>query len=99
MKLLQQLALAVSDGENVGLALDSRKQWSKVPATSLSDDSDEEHDARVASRDLQDYLENIMLHRLLALSKIDTGQNRPGSRDLEASGFRTGPREGALLPD
>jgi peroxiredoxin/outer membrane lipoprotein-sorting protein len=69
LKLPQQQALAVSDGENVWLALDSRKQWSKVPATSLSDDSDEEHDARVASRDLQDSLENIMLHRFLALAK------------------------------
>lgn len=69
LKQPQQQALAVSDGSNIWLALDSKKQWSRVSAASLTDDSDEEHDARVASRDLHDSLENIMLYRFLALAK------------------------------
>jgi len=64
-----QQALAVSDGGTIWLALDSKKQWSRVSAASQDDDSDEEHDARAASGDLHDSLENIMLHQFLALAK------------------------------
>jgi peroxiredoxin/outer membrane lipoprotein-sorting protein len=69
LKQPRQQALAVSDGSTIWLALDSKKQWSRVSATSLTEDSDEEHDAKVASRDLHDSLENIMLNRPLALAK------------------------------
>jgi len=69
LKQAQQQALAVSDGRDIWLALDSKKQWSRVSAASLTEDSDEEHDAKVASRDLHDSLENIMLNRFLALAK------------------------------
>lgn len=64
-----QEALTVSDGSTIWLALNSRKQWSRVSAASQADDNDEEHDARAASTDLHDSLENIMLHRFLALAK------------------------------
>lgn len=80
----QQQALAVSDGNNIWLALDSKKQWSRVSATSLTDDSDEEHDARVASKGLHDALEDILLRGFLALAK--TVQDRPAiarPRDFE----------------
>jgi len=69
LKQPPQQALAVSDGSTIWLALESKKQWSRVSAPSPTEDSDEEHDAKVASRDLHDSLENIMLHRLLALAK------------------------------
>ena len=36
LKQAQQQALAVSDGSNIWRALDSKKQWSKVSATSLA---------------------------------------------------------------
>ncbi len=69
LKQPQQQALAVSDGSTIWLALDSKKQWSRVSATSVTEDSDEEHDAKVASGDLHNSLENIMRYRLLALAK------------------------------
>ena len=63
-----QQALAVNDGSDIWLALDSKKQWSRVSA-SPTDDSDEEHDARAASENLHDSLQNIVIGRLLALVK------------------------------
>jgi peroxiredoxin/outer membrane lipoprotein-sorting protein len=69
LKQPQQQALAVSDGTNIWLALDSKKQWSSVSAASLVEDSDEEHDAKLASTNLHDSLESIMLSRFLALAK------------------------------
>lgn len=68
LKQSQQQALAVNDGSDIWLALDSKKQWSRVSA-SPTDDSDEEHDARAASENLHDSLRNIMIDRLLALVK------------------------------
>jgi peroxiredoxin/outer membrane lipoprotein-sorting protein len=65
----QQEMLTVSDGSTIWLALNSRKQWSRVSAASQADDNDEEHDARAASADLHDSLENSMLNRFLALTK------------------------------
>lgn len=64
-----QKALTVSDGSTIWLALNSRKQWSRVSAALEADDNDEEHDARAASTELHDSLENIILHRFLALAK------------------------------
>jgi peroxiredoxin/outer membrane lipoprotein-sorting protein len=69
LKQPQQQALAVSDGASIWLALGSKKQWSRVSATPQAEDSDEEHDAKVASGDLHDSLENILLGRFLALGK------------------------------
>jgi outer membrane lipoprotein-sorting protein len=69
LKQAQQQALAVSDGSTIWLALDSKKQWSRVSADPSADDSDEEHDAKVASADLHESLENIMLRRFLELAK------------------------------
>ncbi len=69
LKQPRQQALAVSDGSTIWLALDSKKQWSQVSATSATEDSDEEHDAKVASGELHNSLENILRYRLLALAK------------------------------
>ena len=69
LKQPPQQALAVSDGGTIWLALDSKKQWSRVSAASQADDTDEEHDARTASMGLHDSLENIMLHQYLELAK------------------------------
>jgi len=69
LKQPRQQALAVSDGSSIWLALDSKKQWSRMSAAPLTDDSDEEHDAKAASADLHDSLENILLHRFVALAK------------------------------
>src|SRR5580693_4673375 len=68
LKQAQQQALAVNDGSNIWLALDSKKQWSEGSATAADEDSDE-HDAKVASAGLHDSLENIMLRRLVTLAK------------------------------
>jgi cytochrome c biogenesis protein CcmG/thiol:disulfide interchange protein DsbE len=68
LKQPPQEILTVSDGMTIWLALNSRKQWSRVSAASQDDDNDEEHDARAASTDLHDTLENNMLHRYLALT-------------------------------
>ena len=78
-----QQALAVSDGSTIWLALDSKKQWSRVSAASQADDTDEEHDARAASRDLHDSLENMMLHRFLALAKTVQHPVIAKDRDFE----------------
>jgi nitrate reductase alpha subunit len=94
LKQSHQQALTVSDGTTIWLALDSKKQWSRMPADSSADDSDEEHDAKVASKNLHDSLEEIMLHRFLALAR--TVQD-PVAR--QTAGFRTGRREDALLSD
>jgi cytochrome c biogenesis protein CcmG/thiol:disulfide interchange protein DsbE len=69
LKQPRQQALAINDGTNIWLALDSKKQWSRVSATAATEDTDEEHDAQVASRDLHDSLENIVLHQFLDLAK------------------------------
>ena len=68
LKQPRQQALAINDGSNVWLALSSKKQWSRVSATSEGD-SDEEHDAQVASRGLHDSLQAMMFDRFLALPK------------------------------
>jgi len=68
LKQPQQQALTINDGSNVWLALSSKKQWSRVSATSAGD-SDEEHDAQAASRDLHDSVETMMFARFLTLPK------------------------------
>ena len=83
LKQPPQQALAVSDGSTIWLALDSKKQWSRVSAASQADDTDEEHDARAASRDLHDSLENMMLHRFLALAKTVQRPVIAKDRDFE----------------
>jgi peroxiredoxin len=74
----------VNDGSNIWLALDSKKQWSRVSATLQAEDSDAEHDAKVASGDLHDFLENITLHRFLALARTlqDPVMAKPQDFDL-----------------
>jgi len=69
LKQPPQQALAVSDGASIWLALGSKKQWSRVSAIPQAEDSDEEHDAKVASGELHDSMENILLGRFLALAK------------------------------
>ena len=69
LKQSEQQALTVSDGSTIWRALDSKKQWSKLSAASLADDSDEEQDAETANRDLHDTLENILLYHFMALAK------------------------------
>jgi len=83
LKQPPQQARAVSDGSTIWLALDSKKQWSGMSAASLADDSVEEHDAKAASRDLLDSLENIMLHRYLALAKTVQHPAIAEQRDFE----------------
>jgi peroxiredoxin/outer membrane lipoprotein-sorting protein len=83
LKQPQQQALAINDGSHVWLALDSKKQWSRVSATSLADDTDEEHDAQVASRDLHDSLENLLLSRILALAKTSQDPVMAKPQDFE----------------
>jgi peroxiredoxin len=69
LKQPRQQALAINDGTNVWLALDSKKEWSRVSVAAATEDTDEEHDAQVASRNLHDSLENIVIRRFLDLAK------------------------------
>ena len=69
LKQLRQQALAVSDGNTIWRSLDSKKQWSKVSAASLTHDSDEDQGAQAANTDLHDSLEGILLYKFLALAK------------------------------
>lgn len=78
-----QQALAISDGAAIWLALDSKKQWSRVSAASQSDDSDEEHDARAASAALHDSLANIILHQFLTLAKTVQRPVLANTQDFE----------------
>lgn len=69
LKQPRQQALAVSDGSTIWLALNSKKQWSRLSATSATQDSDEEHDAKVASGELHSSLENLLRYQPLELAK------------------------------
>jgi cytochrome c biogenesis protein CcmG, thiol:disulfide interchange protein DsbE len=82
----QQEMRTVSDGSTIWLALSSRKQWSRVSAAPQADDNDEEHDARAASAELHDSLENTMLHRFLALAKTAQHPVVVKRRDFELGG-------------
>jgi len=83
LKQPPQQALAVSDGAAIWLALNSKKQWSRVPAASQEDDTDEEHDARAASAALHDSLENVMLHQFLRLAKTVQHPMMANERDFD----------------
>jgi peroxiredoxin/outer membrane lipoprotein-sorting protein len=89
LKQSHQQALTVSDGTTIWLALDSKKQWSRMPADSSADDSDEEHDAKVASKNLHDSLEEIMLHRFLALARTVQDPALAKQQDFELGGAKT----------
>ncbi|HTQ53095.1 MAG TPA: TlpA disulfide reductase family protein [Bryobacteraceae bacterium] len=82
MKQPQQQALTINDGRNVWLALGSKKQWSRVSATSTGD-SDEEHDAQAASRDLHDSLDSMIIDRFAALPKTLQNPVMAKPRDFE----------------
>jgi peroxiredoxin/outer membrane lipoprotein-sorting protein len=80
LKKNRQQALTVSDGTDIWLALDSKKQWSRISAT---DDSDEEHDAKAASGNLHDSLEDILLNQFVALAKTAQGPAIAKQQDFQ----------------
>jgi len=69
VKYPSEEAIEVSDGTNIWRALSSKKQWTKVEAAALDEDSDEEENAKTAKRDLHGLMESIMLGHFLALAK------------------------------
>jgi len=69
LKGLRDQLFSVSDGATIWKAMDSKKQWSQLTASSVLADSDEERTNAPEAEDLHQSLENIAVYRPMALAK------------------------------
>ena len=88
MKNGQGESLAVSDGSTTWKALPKQKRWAKIEAAGVSDDDDGDAEQAEKPQDLHTSVDNMLIRRYLALSRLAQGAQLGKEDTLKINGAK-----------